>query len=98
MRSSTQPLNVDYATTADTASDLNSDYTAAVGTLTFVPNFNAPQTRTVSVLVTGDQKVELDEAFFVDLTNIVVGGRDVTFADSRGAGGINNDDSGHAQH
>lgn len=87
-------LNVDYATQADSASDADADYVDSTGTLTFAPNLAGPQTRTLAVPVTGDTKVELDESFLVDLSNLLAGGRDITFTDAQGTGVITNDDTG----
>src|SRR5262249_6076437 len=61
------PVSVDYATANGTA-QAGSDYTAANGTLTFAAG--AAGTKTVSVAVTGDQVVELDESFLVNLSNV----------------------------
>jgi hypothetical protein len=64
---STSTVEVDYTTVNDTAS-AGSDYTAASNTLTFNPS----QTETtISILVTGDTDDEVDETFFVQLSNAV---------------------------
>ena len=47
---------------------------------------------TIDVTINGDDIVELDENFFVNLSSILAGGRDVTFADNQGEGTIENDD------
>src|SRR5439155_782755 len=86
------PVSVDYATANGTA-QAGSDYTGATGTLTF--GAGAAGTKTVSVAVTGDQVVELDESFLVNLTNVQAGGRAVTIADPQGVGTIQNDDAAH---
>ena len=85
------PVNLNFATANATATTSDSDYSAAGGTLTFAGN--AGEFVPITVNVTGDDKVELDETFFVDLSNIAAGGRAVTFADNRGLGSITNDDS-----
>src|SRR5262249_44582548 len=77
------PVSVDFATANGTA-QAGSDYTAANGTLTFAAG--AAGTKTVSVAVTGDQVVELDESFLVNLTNVQAGNRSVTIADPQGVG------------
>src|SRR5439155_612222 len=81
------PVNVDHNTANGTA-QAGSDYTAATGTLTF--EAGAAGTQTISVAVTGDQVVELDESFLVNLTNVQAGGRNVTISDSQGQGTIVN--------
>ena len=48
---------------------------------------------TVDVIVAGDQTVELDETFFVDLSGLAASGLAVTLADNQGQGTIVNDDS-----
>src|SRR5262249_33453103 len=85
-------VSVDFATANGTA-QAGSDYTAANGTLTFAAG--AAGTKTVSVAVTGDQVVELDESFLVNLTNVQAGNRSVTIADPQGVGTIQNDDAAH---
>jgi hypothetical protein len=56
------------------------------GTLTFQPG---QTTKTVTVLVNGDQIAEIDETFFVDLS----GATNATIGDPRGVGTIIDDDS-----
>jgi hypothetical protein len=80
-----EPLNVNYATANGSAS-APSDYTAQSGTLSFSA---FAITRTVSIAVRGDSNYELDETFFVDLSN-ATGGANIT--NSRGVGTIRNDD------
>src|SRR5207245_2717497 len=86
------PVTVDY-TTGNGRAPTRSDYTAANGTLTF--EAGADGTQAVSVAVTGDQVVELDESFLVNLTNVQASGRNVTISDSQGQGTIVNDDVAH---
>ena len=81
---------VDFETAADSAT-AGVDYVEISGTLTLSGTLG--DTQTVSVTVNGDEIVEADELFIVDLSAIVAGGRDVTFADSQGVGTIENDDS-----
>ena len=81
-----QTVTVNAATTNDTATTTNSDYTAVNTTLTFDPD---QTTKHMHVLVNGDLAVEPDEQFFVDLsaqTNASISG-------SRGVGTIINDDT-----
>ncbi len=85
-------IEVDYVTADNTATSASSDYAAvASNTLTF--NGTAGETKTITVLVNGDEVTELDESFFVNLSNIAASGRNVSFADSQGLGTITNDDS-----
>src|SRR5262249_34202798 len=86
------PVSVDYATANGTA-QAGSDYTAANGTVAF--GVGGGGTKTVSVAVTGDQVVELDESFLVNLSNVQAGGRNVTITDGQGVGTIQNDDAAH---
>lgn len=59
-------VTVDYATASNTATTADDDYTAASGTLTFAPGETS---KTITVLVNGDQRVEFDEFFLVNLSN-----------------------------
>ena len=61
----TAPITVDYATANGTAT-AGSDYTAATGTLTFVPG---DDTETITIPVSGDPLVESDETLTVTLSN-----------------------------
>src|SRR5262249_14941268 len=79
------PVSVDFATANGTA-QAGSDYTAANGTLTFAAG--AAGTKTVSVAVTGDQVVELDESFLVNLTNGQAGGRNRTVTHAQGRAAV----------
>ena len=62
------------------------DYAAASGTLNFGANEN---TKTISVTINGDTKVEANETFNVVLSNATNG---ATISDSQGVGTITNDD------
>ncbi|MBI4213996.1 MAG: Ig-like domain repeat protein, partial [Chloroflexi bacterium] len=77
----------DYATANGTTNPATagSDYTAASGSLTFQ---SSDTTKTISVTVSGDTAFELDETFFVNLSNA----GDATLSDSQGLGTISNDD------
>ncbi len=68
----------------------DNDYAAASGTLNFAGT--AGETKTITVPVKGDQKVEANETFAVNLANVAAGGRNVTLADAQGQGTISNDD------
>src|SRR4051812_31254197 len=77
---------VNYATADGTATAAGSDYAATSGTL----NFGDGETsQTVSVTINGDIKPELDETFFVNLSDATIG---ATIVDSQGKGTIKNDD------
>ena len=79
------PATVEYATQDGTAT-APSDYTAIpTTTLTFQPN---DATRTVTVSVNGDTTPELDEIFFVNLSNPT----DATISGGQATGAILNDD------
>ena len=79
-------VNVDFATADGTATTSDSDYQSANGTLTFNPG---DLSKTVTVLVNGDQKFELNETLFVNLNNPV----NTAVTDAQGAGTIINDDT-----
>ncbi len=80
------PVVVEYQTlftgTADTA-----DLTDTAGSLTFTPE--GPQTQVISIPVSGDLTVEVDETFELGLT--LAGGTAIV-ADASGLGTIANDD------
>lgn len=81
---SSQPLSVQYAT-VDGIAVAGSDYAAASGTLSFAANETS---KTVTVAVNGDTASEVNETFFVNLSNA----SGATIADSQGVGTIRNDD------
>ena len=77
-------ITVDY-TTADGTAIAGKDYTATNGTLTF----NAGEiSKTVTVSVTGENRVEIDENFFINLSNVTNG----DILDAQGEATITNDD------
>ncbi len=80
------PSTVDYATADGTATTDDGDYVETSGTLLFGTNESS---QTFVVPVMGDETVEDDETFFVDLTIIDNG----QFGISRGVGTILNDDA-----
>ncbi|CAA6820253.1 MAG: Alkaline phosphatase (EC [uncultured Sulfurovum sp.] len=83
---STQDISVDYATSNGTATLADNDYIAKSGTV----NFAAGETsKTVTILVNGDTKVEPNETFNVTLSNPT----NALIADGTGIGTILNDDS-----
>ncbi|MGB5353331.1 MAG: Calx-beta domain-containing protein, partial [Woeseia sp.] len=80
-------ITFDFDTADDTATTADSDYVAIAGgngTLT-----NGTTTTTIDVTVNGDTKIEPDESFFVNLTNVV----GASVADAQGIGTISNDDA-----
>ncbi|MFM6405476.1 MAG: Calx-beta domain-containing protein, partial [Microcystis sp.] len=83
-------ITLNYATADGTATTADNDYTAiATTSLTF----NAGETsKTITVAVNGDNKVESNETFFINLSNLNANGRNVTITDTQGQGTINNDD------
>ena len=64
----TGTVTVNYATADDTATIADKDYQSTSGKLSFAPGETV---KTVTVLVSGDTKVEPDEVFFLVLTNPV---------------------------
>ncbi|MCZ8222405.1 MAG: lectin-like protein [Microcystis sp. LE19-84.1B] len=84
-------ITLNYATADGTATTADNDYTAITTTpLTFNPGETS---KTITVAVNGDTKVETNENFFVNLSNLQANGRNVTLTDNQGQGTINNDDS-----
>lgn len=85
-------VSVTVNTADGTATTADSDYAALVNqTVTFNPG--DPLTKTVTVTLTGDTKVEANETFTVNLSNIQANGRNITIADGSATGTINNDDA-----
>jgi hypothetical protein len=83
-------IMVNYATangTATAGTCPGADYLATSGQLTFNRN---NLTRPISVSVCGDTSFEVDETFFVDLSNPT---HDAILTKSRGTGTIRNDDA-----
>jgi parallel beta-helix repeat protein len=78
-------VSVSYATADGTAS-AGSDYTAASGTLAFIPGMTS---QPLPVQVLGDIAVETDETFLVNLTNPT----NATLGDAQGLGTIGDDDA-----
>jgi Calx-beta domain-containing protein/uncharacterized protein DUF4214 len=82
---SSQTVSVTY-TTADAMAQAGSDFQAANGVLTFAPGETSKQ---ITVLVNGDNQVEPNETFLVNLYNLInAGAGKVT-----GTGTILNDDA-----
>jgi hypothetical protein len=85
-RPSSQTIMVNFAT-ADGTAVAGSDYLPASGVLTFAPGITRLP---LTITVNDDTNVELNETFFVNLTNPV----NATIEDGQGRGTIINDDSG----
>jgi len=83
---SSREVSVKYATANGTARSGDGDFVGKSGTLKFAPG---ETTKTITVLVNGDAGSELDEAFFVNLSQA----RNATIADAQGIGTILNDDA-----
>ncbi len=81
-------FELDFATVDKTA--LNNDYNANTGKLNFAGNKGETQTITVEVI--GDELVEPDEDFLINLTNLNTNGRNISLTDDQGIGTIQNDD------
>ncbi|NCR78384.1 MAG: hypothetical protein GPI92_24060, partial [Microcystis aeruginosa K13-06] len=83
-------VTVNYATADGTATTTDNDYTA-IATTPLI--FNAGETsKTITVAVNGDNQVESNETFFVNLSNLQANGRNVTITDNQGQGTITDDD------
>ena len=82
-------FSVDFAT-ADGSAHAADDYAETHGTLTFAAGGAASQT--ISVIVHGDATPEPNEAFAVNLSNLVVASGAAAIVDGAGQGTIVNDD------
>jgi chitinase len=78
-----QTVSVDFTTRNQTAGE--GDYVGKAGTLTFSPGQTS---RTISVSIRSDTKLESDERFAIDLTHPV----NATIGDALAIGTIRNDD------
>jgi hypothetical protein len=83
----TAAFAVNFATSNNSATTADNDYFANAGTLNFAAGVN---TRTISVTINGDTKVESDEAFFVNLSGATNG---ASIGDNSGVGTITDDDT-----
>ena len=81
---STEAIAVDF-TTVDGTAVAENDYTATSGTLNFAAGETSKQ---VTVSVTGENRLEIDENFFVNLSNAT----NAEIGDNQGEGTILNDD------
>lgn len=82
-------ISVDFSTANGTAS-AGTDYTANSGLISFAGT--AGEMKTIIISVNGDTDFEPNETFFVNLANVLAGGRNVTISDNQGLGTIQNDD------
>ncbi len=87
----TTAFSVDYTTADGTATTGDSDYVLTANTLNFTAG--GALTQTISVTINGDTAIEPNEAFAVNLANIVNGTGTTTFTDASGQGTITNDDA-----
>jgi uncharacterized repeat protein (TIGR01451 family) len=83
--SATSNVTVDFAT-ADGTATAGSDYQSNNGTLTFAPGVT---TQTITVAVNGDTLDEVNETFFVNLSNAT----NALILDPQGQGTITDDDA-----
>jgi hypothetical protein len=81
-----QPVTMSFRTVNGTATTGDNDYTAKTGTLTFAPG---ETTKTITIEVKGDSKMEADETFHLDLSGL---SSNALFTKNRGLGTILNDD------
>jgi hypothetical protein len=77
-------LTIDLATANGTALVSDNDYIPTGGTRTF--SGTALEVQTITVTVNDYAKVEADETFYVNLSNIQASGLPVTFSDRPGSG------------
>ena len=83
-------FTVTYATSDGSATSADGDYNAiTMGTLNFSGTPN--ETQFIGVEINGDEKVELNETFIVNLLN-TAGAINLSIADAQGVGTITNDD------
>ncbi|MEZ4903422.1 MAG: Calx-beta domain-containing protein [Spirosomataceae bacterium] len=78
--------SIQYTTANNTATTADNDYVASSGTLNFALGDNS---ETITIIINGDTKVEANETFFVNLSNVSNG----SIADGQGQGTITNDDA-----
>jgi probable HAF family extracellular repeat protein len=81
-----QPVTLSFRTADGTATTRDRDYVAKSGTLTFNPG---ETTKTITIVVNGDNKKEADETFYLDLFG---NSSNALFSKNCGIGTILNDD------
>ncbi len=82
----TSPVTVDYVTADETATQVDNDYDTETGTLSFAVGETS---KTITISVNGDNGIESDETFLVNLTNP---SGNAAILDSQGIGTIIDDD------
>ncbi|KAM3097987.1 Calx-beta domain-containing protein, partial [Phormidesmis sp. 146-35] len=82
------PVSVDYTTADDSATVLDNDYTTTSGTLTFA---TGQTILPVTVLVTGDNRLEDNDRFLLKLSNPINGA--ITTGNEQAIATITNDDA-----
>ncbi len=87
-------VSVDFETEDGTGTVADGDYDANTGnSLTFMANSGGAQTQTIAVVVKGDEIVEQNESFLVNLLSVNSSGRNVIITDNQASGTITNDDT-----
>jgi hypothetical protein len=81
-----QAVTMSFHTVDGTAKTGDNDYVARTGTLTFNPG---ETTKTITIVVNGDNKKEADGYFYLDLFGL---SSNALFTRNRGLGTILNDD------
>ena len=81
-----QPVTMSFRTVDGTAKTSDQDYVAKTGTLTFAPG---ETTKTITIVIQGDNKKEANETFYLDLFG---NSSNSLFTKNRGIGTILNDD------
>lgn len=81
----TKPVTVNYTTADWTATTADGDYQGTAGAITFNPG--GPLTQTIPVLVNGDRRGEIGDAFLVNITSA-----DAPVIDGQGMGVIIEDE------
>ncbi|MEO8434757.1 MAG: Calx-beta domain-containing protein, partial [Pyrinomonadaceae bacterium] len=82
---SSQTVTLNYTTANNTATTTDGDYALTSGTVTFTPGDTSEP---ITVPINGDIKFELNETFFVNLSNPTNG----AIGDGQGQGTVANDD------
>ncbi|PSB15514.1 DUF4347 domain-containing protein [Phormidesmis priestleyi ULC007] len=83
-----ETVTVGYTTKDNSATTLDNDYITQAGILTFAPN---TLNQKITVLATGDDTLEPDESFFIDLQN-PSSNADISAVDGRGTATLTNED------
>ena len=82
------PVSIDFSTVGQTATQ-SVDYEQLTGTLTFAPG---ELTRTIPVIITDDDYVEMTETLLINLFNLQTASSDVILLESQAVLTIENDD------